>query len=65
MATHHFLDSLGGFIGVVEWDGADVVVKNVRLDNTVEELATNEAEFTIDGCGCATDVVPGLRGVVG
>jgi hypothetical protein len=35
----------------------------VRLDDAVEELSSDEAEFAVDGGGGAADVVPGL-GVV-
>ena len=36
MLAHNWLDGLGGFVGVVEGDGADVVMKDVGLDNSVE-----------------------------
>jgi hypothetical protein len=64
MDTHDWLDGLGSFIGVVEWDGADVVVEDVGLNNTVEESAANESEFTIDCSSGTTDVVPARTGVV-
>lgn len=63
--AHDLLDSLGGFIGVVEWDCGHVVVEDVGLDDTVEECATNEAKLTVDGSGGATSVGPGLRIVMG
>lgn len=65
MLAHNLLDGLGGFIGVVEGDGADIVVKNVGLDDTVEELSADESEFSVDGCGGSTGVCPALTGVVG
>jgi hypothetical protein len=65
VAAHNLLERLGGLIGIVEGDRGDVVVQNVGLDDTVEELAADEAELAIDGGGSATDVVPRLRGVVG
>jgi len=65
MLAHDWLDGLGCFVGVVEGDGADVVVEDVGLDDTVEESAADETEFTIDGCGGSTYVVPALTGVVG
>lgn len=64
MLSHDLLDGLGGFVGVVEGDGADVVVKHVGLYDAVEELSTDEAKFTIDGRGCSTDIVPGFWGVM-
>lgn len=65
MAAHNRLDRLGRQVGVVEGDGADVVVEDVSLDDAVEEVATDEAEFAVDGGGGAADVVPGRRLVVG
>jgi hypothetical protein len=59
MAAHDGLDGLGCEIGVVEGDGADVVVQDVRLDDAVEDVATDEAEVAVDGGGGAADVVPG------
>jgi hypothetical protein len=59
MAAHDGLDGLGCQVGVVEGDGADVVVQNVRLDDAVEDVAPDEAEVTVDGGGGAADVVPG------
>jgi hypothetical protein len=64
VAAHDRLDRLGSFVCVVEWDGADVVVEDVGLDDTVQELAADETEFTVDGCGCTAGVVPAGRGVV-
>ena len=43
---------------MVEGDGADVVVQNVRLDDAVEEVSSDEAKFAVDGGGCAADKVP-------
>lgn len=63
--AHDGLDGLGGFVGVVEGDGGDVVVQDVGLDDAVEDLAADEAEFAVDGGGGATGEVPGLAGVVG
>ena len=64
MLAHDWLDSLGGFIGVVEWDGANVVVEDVGLDNAVEKGAANEAEVSVNGCSSSSDVVPTLTGIV-
>ena len=59
MLAHDRFDSFGRFIGVVEGDDGDVVVENVGLDDAVEELAADEAEFAVDGCCCAAGEVPG------
>lgn len=62
--AHDRLDGLGSFVGVVEGDVADVVVKDVGLDDTVEEMAADESHLTVNGSGGATDKVPLLVGVV-
>lgn len=64
VTAHDRLDSLGGLVGVVEGDGAHVVMKNMGLDDAVEEVAADEAKLAIDGGGAATDVVPLLSSVV-
>jgi len=63
--AHDRLDRLAGLVGVVEGDDGDVVVQDVRLDDAVEELAADEAEFAVDGGGGAAGKVPRLAGVVG
>ena len=63
--AHDWLNSLGGLIGVVEWDGGDVVVEDVGLNDAVEDVAAYEAEFAVNGCGGAADVGPGIAEVVG
>lgn len=63
--AHDGLDGLGGLVGLVEGDRADVVVQHVRLDDAVEDVAPDEAEFAVDGRGGAADVVPGLARVMG
>ena len=50
---------------MVEGDGADVVVEDMSLDDTVEEGTANKAELAVNGCGGATNVVPASGGVVG
>lgn len=65
MSAHDFLDSLRRLIGMVERDCADVVVKNMCLNDTVQELSTDKTEFSIDRCGGSSSVRPALRGVVG
>jgi hypothetical protein len=64
MTTHNWLDGFGGFICVVERDGADVVVKNVGLDDAVEESAADETKFTINCCSSSTNIVPAFGRVV-
>lgn len=62
--AHDLLDSLGGLIGMVEWDGADVVMSDVSFDDSVKQGTADESEFTVN-CGCgASGEVPGLVVVV-
>ena len=64
MATHDGLDRLRGLVSVVEWDGGDVMVENMGLDNTVHKGAANEAKFSVNGCRGAPGVAPSLGGGV-
>ena len=55
MTAHDGLDSLGGFVGVVEGNGADVVVQDVGFDDAVEQGAADESELAVNGgCGSAS-----------
>lgn len=63
--AHDGLDSLAGLVGVVERDAADVVVQHVGLDDTVEDVAADEAEVTVDSGGSTAGKVPYLGLVVG
>lgn len=60
MLAHDRLDGFGGLVGMVEGDGADVVVENVGLNNAVEEGAADETKFAVNGCSGTTNVVPAL-----
>lgn len=62
--AHDGLDGLGGLVGVVKGDAADVVVQDVGLDDAVEEVATNEAELAVNRGGRAANKVPLLGRVV-
>ena len=62
--SHDLLDGLAGLIGVVEGDGADIVVENVGLNDTVEDVTADEAEVTVDGGGGTAGEVPDIRLVV-
>ena len=63
--AHDRLDGLGSLIGVVEGDGRDVVVQHVRLNDAVQKVAPDEAEFAVDGGGGAAGKGPGVGFVVG
>lgn len=58
VGTHDLLDGLAGLVGVVEGNGAHIVVKDVSLDDAVEDVAANEAELAVNGGSSATSKVP-------
>jgi len=64
VASHDRLDSLGSLASVVEWDGADVVVQDVRLNDVVEEVGTNWPEVAVDSRSGTTSECPGVGRVV-
>ena len=63
--AHDRLNGLSCLVSVVKGDGADVVVEDVGLDNSMEELSSDKAEFTVDGCSSATSKVPAVRFIMG
>lgn len=64
MFSHDRLDGFGRFIGVIEWDGGDVMMEDMSLDDAVEEVSSDESKFPIDGRCCSSCEVPGFRLVV-
>lgn len=62
--AHDGLDRLGCLVGIVKGNGADVVVENVRLNDAVEQVSTNESKLTIHSSGSTTDKVPLVIGVM-
>lgn len=56
--AHDRLDGLAGLVGIVEGNDTDVVMKDVGLNNTVHEVAADEPELTVDGCGGTACEVP-------
>lgn len=62
--AHDWLDRLSSLVGVVEWDGRNVVMKNVSLDDAVKKVATDETKFTVNGSGSTTCESPGVAFVV-
>lgn len=48
MLPHDWLDCLSGFVGMVEWNSADIMVQDVGFNDAVEQVSTNKAEFTIN-----------------
>lgn len=59
MLAHHFLDVKRGFGGVVEGNGGDEVVADVRADDVVEKMGVNETEVAVDGCSGTAGEGPG------
>ena len=56
--TKHRLDSLRRLIGIVKRDRRYEMMEDVRLDDAVHKVATDEAEFAIDRGGRSTSEVP-------
>ena len=63
--AHNRLNSLGSLISVIKGNGADIMVQDVGLDNTVEEVAADESKLAVDGGGGAAHEVPLVGGIVG
>jgi len=57
--AHDGLDSFRRLLSVVEGDGADKVVKNVSVNDSVEEMATDETELAVNGSSGTSGEVPG------
>lgn len=49
MLAHDFPDSEGSFGSVVEWDARNVMMHDVCLDGTVEDVTADPAKVTVDG----------------
>ena len=65
MAAQDWLDSIGCFIGIVERNGGNKVMKDVCLNNTMHEISADEAEFAVNGGCCTAGEVPGAGFVMG
>ena len=65
MLSHDWLDRLGCLIGVVEGDRANVVVKNMGLDDAMKEGPADETKFAIDCRSGTASVGPRRWRVVG
>ena len=64
MPSHDGLDGLGGLLTVVEGHLGEVMVNDVGLNDIVHEVAADETEVTIDGCGGAAGEGPDVTLVV-
>jgi hypothetical protein len=49
---------------MIEWNCADIMMEDVGLNNTMQELAADEAKFAINSGCCTTGIVPAGWGVV-
>ena len=59
MSTHDRLDRLCSLVGVVEGNGANVVVEDVGFNNAVEKVWTNRPEIAVNCCSSAAGKGPG------
>ena len=64
MFAQNRFDGFRGLIGVVKGDGGDEMVKDVRFDDAMHEIAADESKFTIDCGGCTTCEIPRARLIV-
>ena len=64
MAAHDRLDGLGGFVGVVEWNGRDVMVQDVGFDDAVEQITANESKLAVNGGRRSAGKAPRLVSVM-
>lgn len=64
MLAHHLLDGLSSLVGVVKGDRADIVVQDVGLNDTVKQVAADEAKLAIDRGSGTSDEVPFLGSIV-
>jgi hypothetical protein len=65
MLAHDFADSFGGLLGVVERNPGRVVVRNVGLNDLVEQVAADEAKVAVNSSRGAAGKIPLARVVVG
>jgi hypothetical protein len=64
VASHDWFNGLSSFVGVIKWNGANIVVEDVSFNDAVEEGAANKSKFTINRCSCSTNVIPTSCGIV-
>lgn len=62
--AHDGSNGIRGLVGIVKGNGADVVVQDMSLDNSVQQVTTDEAHLAINGGSGATDKVPLVTRVV-
>ena len=63
--THHWFNSVGSLVSVVERNSANIVMQDMSLDDAVEKVPADKSELTINSrCSTACEV-PTLGLVVG
>lgn len=65
MPAHDLLDRLAGLVGVVKGDGADIMVEDVGLDDSVQNVTADESKVTVDSSSGTAGKVPDFRLVMG
>ena len=63
--AHDLLDRLAGLVGVVKGDGADIMVEDVGLDDSVQNVTADESKVTVDSSSGTASKVPDFRLVMG
>lgn len=61
---HHGLDSIRGFLGMVEWNPTNVMMQDVILDSSMKQIPTNEAKVSVNRRGAPAKKGPSLVWVV-
>jgi hypothetical protein len=63
--AHDLLNVDRSLLSVVEWNGRDEMMADVRADNVVEQVGVDEAKITINGCSGTAGKRPCGVGVMG
>lgn len=63
--SHDGFDGFSRLASMVERDGGNSMMQNVRFDNIVEEVVPDETKITVDSGRSSTDVVPRFGLVMG
>ena len=64
VVTHDGLDRFRRFVGMIKGNGANVVVEDMSLYDSVEEMWTNGPEVPVNGGSCTSREVPRFGFVV-
>ena len=61
MVPHDLLDGRCGLVGVIEGNGGHVVMEDMGLDDSVEDMTADEAKLSVDRGRGSTRISPRLR----